>query len=141
MQTRDFPARGQIFFWFVRPRKKLYSCVVTYYFICFATKQLFLSYPAITFSRSYGREISLSPPLPSPQGVCNNGSRPYTPIWISTRQRKDRLNLLEALIFTEKFLQKLQIEIKITTALKTHNPYSKITLCSSMQKIYCHTYM
>ena len=63
-----FPARGQIFFWFVRPRKKLYSCVVTYYFICFATKQFFLSYPAITFSRSYEREISLSPPPPFPPG-------------------------------------------------------------------------
>ena len=59
---------------------------------------------------------------PPPQGgVRNNGSRlyTYTSIWISTRRWKDRLHLLEALIFTKKLLQKLSIEIKITTALET----------------------
>ena len=74
-------------------------------------------------SRSFGREIFPSPPLPL-EGVCNN-----------------RLDLLEALIFTKKLLPKLYNRTKITTALKTHNPYSKITLCSSMQKICCHIYM
>ena len=66
---------------------------------------------------------------PPPGGVRNNGSRlyTYTSIWISTRRWKDRLHLLEALIFTKKLLQKLSIEIKITTALETHNPYSEIT--------------
>ena len=66
---------------------------------------------------------SSPPPFPL-EGVCNN-----------------RLDLLEALIFTKKLLQKLYNRTKITTALKTHNPYSKITLCSSMQKSYCHIYM
>ena len=58
---------------------------------------------------------------PPPGGVRNNGSRlyTYTSIWISTRRWKDRLHLLEALIFTKKLLQKLSIEIKITTALET----------------------
>ena len=56
-----------------------------------------------------------SPPPPFPRGgVRNNGSRLYTynSIWISTRRWKDRLHLLEALIFTKKLLQKLSIEIK-----------------------------
>ena len=68
-------------------------------------------------------------PPPPRGGVRNNGSRlyTYTSIWISTRRWKDRLHLLEALIFTKKLLQKLSIEIKITTALETHNPYSEIT--------------
>ena len=55
------------------------------------------------------------PPPPFPRGgVRNNGSRLYTynSIWISTRRWKDRLHLLEALIFTKKLLQKLSIEIK-----------------------------
>ena len=58
---------------------------------------------------------------PPPGAVRNNGSRlyTYTSIWISTRRWKDRLHLLEALIFTKKLLQKLSIEIKITTALET----------------------
>ena len=58
---------------------------------------------------------------PPPGGVRNNGNRlyMYTSIWISTRRWKDRIHLLEALIFTKKLLQKLSIEIKITTALET----------------------
>ena len=73
-------------------------------------------------ARYYGilRTRNLFPPPPR-GGVRNNGSRLYTynSIWISTRRWKDRLHLLEALIFTKKLLQKLSIEIKITTALET----------------------
>ena len=61
------------------------------------------------------------PPPPPPVGVFNNESLLYTPIWISTRRRNDRLDLLEALIWPRKFLQKLYIKIKISTALKTQS--------------------
>ena len=56
--------RPDLFFRFVRPRWKLYVCVLTYYFICLETEQFnFLSYPAITNSRYYGHYISS--PLPA----------------------------------------------------------------------------
>ena len=97
---------------------KLYFCVVTYYLICLETKQFFS-----LLARYYGLLIlrTRNLPPPPPGGVRNNGSRlyTYTSIWISTRRWKDRLHLLEALIFTKKLLQKLSIEIKITTALET----------------------
>ena len=96
---------------------KLNFCVVTYYLICLETKQFFS-----LLARYYGLLILRTRNLPPPPGgVRNNGSRlyTYTSIWISTRRWKDRLHLLEALIFTKKLLQKLSIEIKITTALET----------------------
>ena len=68
--------------------------------------------------RYYGLSILRTrnlPPPPLPRGgVRNNGSRlyTYTSNWISTRRWKDRLHLLEALIFTKRLLQKLSIEIK-----------------------------
>ena len=45
-------------------------------------------------------KASPNPPSPPPPlvGVFNNESLLYTPIWISTRRRNDRLDLLEALI-------------------------------------------
>ena len=69
--------------------------------------------------RYYGLSILRTRNLPPPPslplgGVHNNGSRlyTYTSNWISTRRWKDRLHLLEALIFTKRLLQKLSIEIK-----------------------------
>ena len=68
--------------------------------------------------RYYGLSILRTRNLPPPSlplgGVRNNGSRlyTYTSNWISTRRWKDRLHLLEALIFTKKLLQKLSNEIK-----------------------------
>ena len=108
----------------------------------FRDKTIFFSRTPLLRTLKLTDTKSAPPPLPR-GGVRNNGSRLYTYIsnWISTRRWIARLHLLEALIFIKKLLQKLSFEIKITTVLETHNTYSEITLCSSVQKIYCHILM
>ena len=79
----------------------------------FRDKTIFFSRAPLLRTLDLTNTKSAPPPLPR-GGVRNNGSRlyTYTSNWISTRRWKDRLHLLEALIFTKRLLQKLSIEIK-----------------------------
>ena len=64
VQTGEFPAcSSQIFFQFIRRHLKIYVRLVTYYFICLETKQLFFSRTLLL------RTLNLLS-----EGVQNNGS-------------------------------------------------------------------